>query len=133
MKNLIVNGKGMLFGIVGAIIGAFPNVFLKTYLAFSDFGWSFCNSFVLKIGWGLAITPCGIVSFVVSPLWEPLFLIIIGGALFGLIGMRLGYKNAQKPGHTSGLEDWRGSFWWSFFGGVLYDLIFMFMIIWPGQ
>ena len=134
MINLKLNGKGMLFGILGSLAGAIPNIILKTLLVFSGFGQACINLFYFEIGFEFGITPCGILSNVaIGSFWETFFPIILGGALFGLIGMRMGYRNAQKRGYDLGLENWEDSFRWSFGGGVLFDLIFIFMYWWPGQ
>jgi len=134
MKKGILIGKGILFGIFGAIIGAVPNAILKFLLYFSKVG-NFCLGIIYPIDmWELGITPCGIV-FSPYPLWK-LFLtpiLLIGGALFGFLGMLWGYKIAQKKGTSIGPRGWKNSFWWSFLGGVSYDLIFLFPIIYLTQ
>jgi hypothetical protein len=132
MKEMILNGRGMLFGIIGALIGAIPNIVLKSLIAFSDFGEICFNSFKIDIGWKLAITPCGIFTFAGFSLWGTFVPTIVGGALFGLVGMQIGYKKAERRGYNLGKENWRGSFWWSFVGGILFDLIFIFMVFFPG-
>ena len=129
MKSTILIGRGMLYGIIGALIGGIPNSVLKTFIAFSDFGEICFNSFKVELGWDLAITPCGIFSRAFWSLFGTFVPTILGGALFGLVGMQIGYKRAKKRGDSLSKENWKDSFWWSFAGGVLFDLIFIFMII----
>ena len=129
MKKMMLIGRGMFFGIIGALIGGIPNSVLKTFIGLSDFGEICFTSFKVEIGWDLAITPCGIYSRTFWSLFGTFVPTIIGGALFGFIGMQIGCKRAEKWGKTISKENWKDYFWWSFAGGVLFDLIFIFMII----
>ena len=132
MKNILPYAKGILFGVIGSLIGIIPNAILKTLLIDTFIG-DFCFDYTFfKIGWdtNIGFSPCGIMSLPMSlmGLLTTLMLFILGGALFGLIG----YIIAEKQGRSLGKENWRGLFWWSFVGGILFDLIFMFTVIFPG-
>lgn len=143
MKNLSLNSKGILFGIIGSLVGIFPNAVLKNFLHESHIAGSCLELPFFAIGRyeDILITPCGIftviplglfyIPFVLPAMFMTLMVIILGGALFGFIGMKIGYNKAEKNGYNLGKENWRGSFWWSFVGGILFDLIFIFTVFYP--
>ena len=127
---VIVKIKGISFGIIGALVGIIPNLFLKSLpiIFFSD---TFnLHSFDISIfGSSLEVTNFGIESVLGygSSFWEIVFPLVIGGGLFGLIGTHLNYINSL--GNSSlDMKKGKGLFWWSFFAGMLFNLIFIFYI-----
>ena len=127
---VIVKIKGISFGIIGALVGIIPNLFLKS-LPIIFFPDTFnLHSFDISIfGSSLEVTNFGIESVLgygssFSGIVSPLF---VGGVLFGLIGAHLGCTNSPKNSSLD-MEERKISFWWSFFGGMLFNLIFIFYI-----
>ncbi len=124
--------KSMFSGILGSFVGAFPNLIIKLLLV---------NLLVYKLKWlwliddlfsitlldqSITVTPIGLLSYIGfgGSFFEPLFP-IVGGALFGLAAMYIGYTNSRGSSHLD-IERWKGWFWWSFFGGMLFNFIFIF-------
>jgi len=135
-KILLLYVKGILFGVIGSLVGIIPNAILKTLLIDTFIG-DFCfdyTFFTIEQGINIGISPCGIMPAPMSimGLLVTLMAIILGGALFGLVFVVISRKTAEKRGHDVSNGNWKGSFWWSFIGGVLFDLFFMFTIIFPG-
>ena len=127
--------KSIFLGILGSFVGAFPNLIIKLLLV---------NLLVYKLKWlwliddlfsitlldqSITVTPIGLLSYIgfvsfSGSFFEPLFP-IVGGALFGLAAMYIGYTNSRESSHLD-IERWKGWFWWSFFGGMLFNFIFIF-------
>ena len=134
MKNNL-KIKGILAGILGSFVGAIPNMFLKYFLVIwivSTLGWRWVTDdlFQLPLLWDtLIITPVGCVSIIGfgGSLLTSLFLIMSGGALFGLLGMYISFINSRESSYIE-IKDWKGSYWLSFWAGMLYNLVFIFYV-----
>lgn len=128
-----IKTKSMLSGILGSFVGAFPNAIGKLLII---------NLLVYKLKWlwliddlfsitvldeSIAVTPIGLLFYIGlgGSFFAALIPLVAGGALFGFIGMYIGYTNSRGSTHLD-IEQWKGWFWWSFFGGMLFNFIFMF-------
>ena len=132
---VIVKIKGISFGIIGALVGIIPNLFLKSVpiIFFSDI--FNLHSFDIPIfGYSLEATNFGIESVLGygSSFGEIVYPLIGGGILFGIIGTHLDYINSLKNSSLD-MEKKKESFWWSFFGGMLFNLIFIFGELFSGE
>ncbi|MFN8398466.1 MAG: hypothetical protein U0X74_00515 [Anaerolineales bacterium] len=126
--------KSIFLGILGSFVGAFPNMLIKLLLMFLvvyplNWEWLIDDLFsITLLGESITVTPIGVVSYISfvggGSFFELLFP-IAGGALFGLIGMYIGYTNLRGSTRLD-IEQWKGWSWWSFFGGMLFNFIFMF-------
>ena len=123
--------KGAFLGIIGSFVGVFPNFFIKIF-SITMFGWflppSLMNkSFEFEIfGDSIMVSPIGFISVIGfgGSFWGVVFPLVLVGALFGIISAYIGFINSFESGYID-FDQWKGSLWWSFFGGMISNLIFI--------
>lgn len=126
-----VISNGAIYGMLGAFIAALPVSILKTWAMISLGG---CGPLLWSIpGFPIGLNRCGLLY--APSRGFPLYLIIVllagalSGALAALVFMRL---CGAQPGSRSRFSPGR-LFWIAFGGGVLFDLLFVFILLYPGQ
>ena len=121
--------KGILFGILGAIAGILPNLFLKSLPVIFSSDKLFINHFQLPI-LRLEMTNFGFVTILGygSTLTGIVFPLVLGGGLFGLIISSLASSNSSDDTSPEPKQKTKGLLWWSFIGGILFNLIFIFYV-----
>lgn len=129
-----INRKGVIFGILGALIGAVPVSILKTIIAFSDFAW-LCKPLGNETDFPIQLTTCGVYyhTWHSEYLWLYCVFILLGGGLFGFLGADIGLKRFQEKKLKSASKKWMGLFGWSFTAGIIFDVLFIFLFTYPGQ
>jgi len=115
-------------GIIGSFVGAFPNFFIK-FFSITVLGWflPIDKFFEISIfGDSIIVTPIGFISVIGigGSFWGVVFPLVVVGALFGSIGAYIGFINSFESGYLD-FDQWKGSLWWSFFGGMVSNLIFI--------
>lgn len=128
MAKMTLNINGVIFGIFGTIIGAVPVSILKTLLLLEEVLCSFTNMPDSPI----FLTPCGLFM----PTWRLnnsavvmyVVFLLLGGAIAGQLGSHLGWKRALRRDEGTSTHGWKGAFWWSFSAGILFDLLFVFIL-----
>jgi len=135
MAKMTLNTKGMIFGMVGAFVGAVPVSILKLIIILRL--WELCLPFGNWPNFPIFPTRCGLFYNTwegdIYSLTAYVIFIFLGGALAGYLGLRLGLKRALMRDVNNNAQKWRGNFWWSFFAGILFDLLFVFIFLYPGQ
>jgi hypothetical protein len=77
-------------------------------------------------GNSIMVTPIGFISIIGigGSFWGVVFPLVLVGALFGIISAYIGFINSFESGYID-FDQWKGSLWWSFFGGMISNLIFI--------
>jgi len=129
-KKVII---GMISGVFGAIVGAFPISILKLIIMVNENLSPLCTVLTDDSN-DLILTTCGILivpSFHNYLFWVYIGLNLFGGAFFGFIGALVGHSLFSRltekqfwPSFISGAL--------SFIAGSVFDLLFVFYFLWPG-
>jgi hypothetical protein len=127
-----INREGLFFGILGALIGAIPVSIVKTMSDFQDYG--FCQVLGDEHKFPIQLSTCGIYYFTWKPeyLWLYCIFVLLGGALFGFLGAGIGLKRFQEKNPDATSHEWKGLFGWSFIAGIIFDILFVYLFMWPG-
>lgn len=115
--------KRIAFGILGAYIGSMPNIYLKSFplALFGILGTESILFYTSILGLDIGLT---IFGFVAGYGLE-IYLYLIGGAIAGYAGAYFNYLNSYKSSYIE-FEEWKEtSFWASFFGGFVFNLVFI--------
>ena len=128
--KITIKMKRAFLGIIGSFVGVFLNL-LKIFFIITFRGYlpsSLTNRFFeFKIfGDSIMVTPIGFISIIGfgGSFWGVVFPLVLVGALFGIISAYIGFINSFESGYMD-FDQWKGSPWWSFFGGMISNLIFI--------
>lgn len=123
--------RGAVFGMLGALLAALPVSILKTWLMFSLGG---CGPVLLSIpGFPIGLNKCGLVYIPEQGFLLYVTILLLAGGLSGMLATFVALKltgrrsDVHKPMARSYLS------WAAFAGGVLFDLVFVFILLYPGQ
>jgi hypothetical protein len=123
--------KGALYGMLGAFLAALPVSILKTWIMIVLGG---CGPLLLSIpGFPVGLNRCG-------PIYVPqrggqlyLILVLLAGALSGALATFAFLKQTGSQPIRRSPPGSRQLFWIAFSGGVLFDLVFVFIFLYLGQ
>ena len=130
VSNTALTTSAAMHGILGALIGALPISILKTLALFRGLCFPLSRE---AFDTTISLWSCGVLynTWAADGLSSGLFLLstLIGAALFGILAAKAALR---WPRITGNIEPPR-VFWWSFGAGILFDLIFVFIFMYPGQ
>jgi hypothetical protein len=120
MAKINQKTKMIIFGMIGALIGAWPISILKNIFALMFDG--YCTSIVYFRNLDFDLATCGLIS---NLSWAYLFFILFGGALFGFLSDLSWLRSPQKQGIDPSIQNEKNVFGQSFVAGLLFDLLFV--------
>ncbi|MFZ6028293.1 MAG: hypothetical protein ACOYYS_11315 [Chloroflexota bacterium] len=135
--NVLQWPKSIVYGIRGALIFALPVSVLKVFIYYAQtFGW-LCKTLGVKPYYDKIFLPttCGLmyVNHWTLDFWSLVYFIfiLIGGALFGFGCERIVMR--KTGGAISDKEIAKNTRWLSFIGGILFDVLFVFILPYFGS
>ena len=126
--------RGPLYGMLGALLAALPVSIFKTWAFFVGA----CRPLPAYVpdhpitlgGCGLLYYPSGVNP---GASWLYVLIVLLGGALSGgfatAVVLRSATSRSCKVDHQSPAK----AFWPSFAAAVLFDVLFVFIVLYPGQ
>ena len=128
---------GVVYGILGALIGAVPVSIIKLLIMYSSFQW-ICTLLWEFPSAHTILTTCGPMYGIIYydlnlDFWflGYIVFILLGSGLFGFLAISHEQRIAEQRKLSTAEQKTQGAFW-SFFAGVLFDIVFVaFLVAFP--
>jgi hypothetical protein len=123
---------GAVTGAIAAFIALLPVSAAKTYLMFLRL----CAPLTADL-FDAAVSPttCGLFLNLwvttATTIWIYILATVLGGALAGLWAAHVRVTKSLRDPQAAGQRP--KVFWWSFGAGILFDVLFVFAFLYPGQ
>ena len=123
---------GPISGAIAAFIALLPVSAVKTYLTFLRL----CVPLTVDL-FDAAVSPttCGLFlntwTATATTIWIYILATVLGGALAGLLAAHVRVTKALRDPRATAQRP--KVFWWSFAAGILFDILFVFAFLYPGQ